>query len=219
MTKRLNWYYWLARWLWGGGIKNKRATIVGKEPIDAHLGEREKTKQNKNFANVRGRFLSLKKKVWKSTSILKRRRVCVCPSVCVCVGRGGGGGGLTVTDASMRKELYFYIPGGRLDDVYSILNVPYWRGGGWGWGGEACDARIKIQGNRGTGRKFLQTRYVEGHTAHFSPHRGFFFPLSTCLSAVTSERLSIKAGSADLRGEHKETTEGASSRKEVPWER
>lgn len=34
---------------------------------------------------------------------------------------------MRVTDASMRKELYFYIPGGKLDDVYSILNVTYWR--------------------------------------------------------------------------------------------
>lgn len=34
---------------------------------------------------------------------------------------------MSLTDASMRKELYFYIPGGRLDDVYSILNVTYWR--------------------------------------------------------------------------------------------
>lgn len=38
--------------------------------------------------------------------------------------RGGGWG--EVTDASMRKELYFFfIPGGKLDDVYSILNVTY----------------------------------------------------------------------------------------------
>ena len=43
----------------------------------------------------------------------------------MCVSVFGGGG--LLTDASMRKELYFYIPGGRLDDVYSILNVTYWR--------------------------------------------------------------------------------------------
>ena len=34
--------------------------------------------------------------------------------------RGWGGSG-----ASMRKELYYYIPGGTPDDVYSILNVTY----------------------------------------------------------------------------------------------
>lgn len=36
---------------------------------------------------------------------------------------------MSLTDASMRKELYYYIPGGRLDDVYRILNVTYWREG------------------------------------------------------------------------------------------
>lgn len=42
-------------------------------------------------------------------------------------------------DAPMRKKLYYYIPGGRLDDVYSILNVTWWkegrREGGGGGGG------------------------------------------------------------------------------------
>lgn len=33
--------------------------------------------------------------------------------------------GKGLTAASMRKKLYYYIPGGRLDDVYSILNVTY----------------------------------------------------------------------------------------------
>lgn len=62
---------------------------------------------------------------------------------------------MSLTDASMRKELYFYIPGGRLDDVYSILNVTYWREErGRGRGGKAFDARIKIQGNHSTGQKF-----------------------------------------------------------------
>lgn len=32
---------------------------------------------------------------------------------------------MCVTRSSMRKELYYYIPGGRVDDVCGILNVTY----------------------------------------------------------------------------------------------
>lgn len=69
--------------------------------------------------------------------------------------------GVSLTDASMRKELYYYIPGGRLDDVYSILNVTYWREvedeEEEEEGGKACDTWIKIQGNHSTGQKFRAT--------------------------------------------------------------
>lgn len=87
-----------------------------------------------------------------------------------------------LTDASMRKELYFYIPGGRLDDVYSILNVTYWREEG---GRESCDERIKIQGNHGAGQKF--TAAIGGRTHGALSHRVFFS--FACLSGVTPDQL------------------------------
>lgn len=34
-------------------------------------------------------------------------------------------GFMTLTSSSTRKEKYYYIPGGRVDDVCSILNVTY----------------------------------------------------------------------------------------------
>lgn len=86
---------------------------------------------------------------------------------------GGGGGCLSLMDAPMKKELYYYIPGGRLDDVCSILNVAWWREGGVGVGGVGEEGEDSPSADKNRRRwqrrtKSLEPRHVNGHPAtHF----------------------------------------------------